>query len=138
MFDEDHVAQLLDRVHVFDLILRARSMARAPVLSVLCYHSVGDPAPGYALDPDVIDATPEQFREQLAIVQRHFTVIGVDALCQALDSGRWPGLTEGADPADSSLRLAGSRLRVRLAACWQGDREPWRSAPVWLSRLAPC
>src|SRR5690606_36226263 len=39
----ERVAQILDRVRIFDLILRARSLTRAPVLSVLCYHSIGDP-----------------------------------------------------------------------------------------------
>jgi peptidoglycan/xylan/chitin deacetylase (PgdA/CDA1 family) len=54
------------------------------VLSALCYHSVGDPGPGYLFDPDVIDVTPAQFREQLSILARHCTVIGIDQLCQVV------------------------------------------------------
>lgn len=84
------VAQLLDRTRVFDWILSARSRMRAPVLSVLCYHSVGVPGSDYLFDADIIDVTPARFREQLAIVERHFTVIGVDELCAGMGSGKWP------------------------------------------------
>lgn len=86
----ERLAQLMDRARVFDMILRARAVARAPVLSVLCYHSIGEPSLGYPFDPDVIDATPEQFREHLAVLRRHFTVIDIDALCAGIERGRWP------------------------------------------------
>jgi peptidoglycan/xylan/chitin deacetylase (PgdA/CDA1 family) len=84
------VAQILDRSHAFDVILRARARVRAPVLSVLCYHSVGDPDSSYLFDPDVIDVTPALFREQLRVLSKHFTVIGVDTLCDGLSGARLP------------------------------------------------
>jgi peptidoglycan/xylan/chitin deacetylase (PgdA/CDA1 family) len=86
----ERVARILDRSHAFDLILQARARARVPVLSVLCYHSVGDPDPGSVFDPDVIDVTPAQFREHLSCLSRHFSVIGIDALCDGLNGGRLP------------------------------------------------
>lgn len=84
------VTQWLDRSGAFDIILRARARTRAPVLSVLCYHSVGDPGADYAFDPDVIDVTAAQFREQLRVLDRHFTVIDIDTLCAGLSGGKLP------------------------------------------------
>lgn len=80
----------LDRFGTFDLVLRARARTQAPVLSVLCYHSIGDPDAGYCFDPDVIDATPEQFWAHLSVLDRHFTVIGIDTLCAGLAGGTLP------------------------------------------------
>jgi peptidoglycan/xylan/chitin deacetylase (PgdA/CDA1 family) len=81
---------MLDRIKVFDMILQARSHTSAPVLSVLCYHSVGEPGPDYPFDADVIDVTPAQLRQQLDVVARHFTIIDIDRLCHGLESGRFP------------------------------------------------
>lgn len=51
------------------------------MLTVLCYHSLGDPGPDYVYDQEVIDATAEEFRQQLEFAERHCTVIDVDDLC---------------------------------------------------------
>ncbi|WP_053333350.1 polysaccharide deacetylase family protein [Haliangium ochraceum] len=60
------------------------------MLSVLCYHSVGEPDENYEFDPEVIDVTPAQFRAHLRVLRDHFSVIGVDALCEALRGGKLP------------------------------------------------
>lgn len=86
----ESMAQLLDRANAFTWILRARQQVRAPVLSVFCYHSVGDPGPDYRFDADTIDVTPEQFREHLGILRRHCTVIGINEVCQLIDGGGLP------------------------------------------------
>lgn len=86
----ERIARLLDRSRAFDLILRARARVRAPVFSVLCYHSVGTPSRDYGFDPEVIDVTPEQFRTQLQVLRDHFSVIGVDTVCDALRGGKLP------------------------------------------------
>lgn len=86
----ERVAQLLDGVGMFEVILKVRSRTRGSILTVLCYHSVGQPGPEYLFDPDVIDATPEQFRQHLAIARRYFTVIGIDQLCAGIERGEWP------------------------------------------------
>src|SRR5437764_432362 len=61
-----------------------------PLLTVLTYHHVADPRPGYPFDPDIADATPEQFRRQLETIARHFTVIGIDELIASLDGAPLP------------------------------------------------
>ncbi|GAB4527963.1 MAG: polysaccharide deacetylase family protein [Haliangiales bacterium] len=78
---KERVASLLDQVHALDAVLRARSRASVPVLSVLCYHSVGRPASDYVFDPEVVDASVDQFRAQLEVLCRHFTVLDIDTLC---------------------------------------------------------
>ncbi|MCG8421101.1 MAG: polysaccharide deacetylase family protein [Proteobacteria bacterium] len=75
------LARVLDRARAFDLILYARRRVRVPVLSALCYHSVGTVDPAYRFDSDVIDATPDEFRQQLEVLHRHCTVISIDDLC---------------------------------------------------------
>lgn len=80
----------LDRLGAFDLILRARARTQAPVLSILCYHNIGTPGGNYLFDPDVVDATPEQFWSHLSVLGQHFTVIDIDTLCDGLSGGTLP------------------------------------------------
>lgn len=82
--------RLLDRSRAFDAILQARARLRMPVLSVLCYHSVGDPGFDYQFDPDVIDVTPELFRKQLMVLRRYFTVIDTGTLRDGLRGAPLP------------------------------------------------
>src|SRR5687768_58511 len=73
-----------------DVALRLRARARVPYLTILTYHHIDDPPPGYEFDPGVADATPAQFERQLDFLDKHCTVIGVDELCTALDGGPLP------------------------------------------------
>lgn len=86
----DQLASLLARARGFDAILAARARLRVPVLSILTYHHVCDPAQDYRFDPDTADVTPDQFRRQMAIVARHFNVIDVDQLLAGLAGARLP------------------------------------------------
>lgn len=86
----ERAARLLDRSRAFDTILQARARLRVPVLSVLCYHSVGDPDSDYQFDPDVIDVTPELFRTQLRELGRYFSVIDTDTLRDGLRGAPLP------------------------------------------------
>ena len=79
------VSRVLDQLGVFDLVMEARRRVNAPVLTVLCYHSIGDPESDYVYDPEVIDATAEEFRQQLAFAERHCTVVDVNDLCAIMD-----------------------------------------------------
>lgn len=87
---KDRLARLLAGTGVTDVALRLRARAHVPYLTILTYHHIADPGPDYLFDPDVADATPEQFARQLDLLQRHFTVIGVDELCDALDGAKLP------------------------------------------------
>jgi peptidoglycan/xylan/chitin deacetylase (PgdA/CDA1 family) len=51
-------------------------------LTILCYHRVDDPAK-LDLDPDMVDATPEEFDAQLVYLRRHFRPISLDELLAA-------------------------------------------------------
>jgi peptidoglycan/xylan/chitin deacetylase (PgdA/CDA1 family) len=82
----EQLARALDRAHLLDLVLRARARLRAPFLTVLTYHHIAEPDPVYPYDPEVADATPRDFRQQLGVLRRHFSVIDVEALCAAIGS----------------------------------------------------
>jgi peptidoglycan/xylan/chitin deacetylase (PgdA/CDA1 family) len=84
----EQLASLLDRAGGLDAILTARARLRLPVLSILTYRHVCDPAADYRFDPDVADVTPAQFRRQMAMVKKHFSVIGVDQLLAGLSAPR--------------------------------------------------
>lgn len=76
----DAVARALTSTGAAGLILRARARLRLPVLTVLTYHRVADLRGDESFDPEVVDAAPAQFDQQLADVAEHFTVIGIDEL----------------------------------------------------------
>ncbi|HWU89920.1 MAG TPA: polysaccharide deacetylase family protein [Kofleriaceae bacterium] len=61
-----------------------------PTLSIVTYHHVADREPGYPFDPDVADATPEQFRRQMETLARYGTPIGIDDLITAVEGGPLP------------------------------------------------
>lgn len=86
----EQLATLLGRARGLDAILAARARLRVPVLSILTYHHVCDPRADYRFDPDVADVTPDQFRRQMALVKKHFSVIDVEQLLAALDGAKLP------------------------------------------------
>jgi peptidoglycan/xylan/chitin deacetylase (PgdA/CDA1 family) len=86
----ERLARLLLRTGALDATLRVRATLRAPLITILTYHHVFDPASDYAFDAAVADATPAQFRQHLETVARRFHVIGIDELCKALDGGPLP------------------------------------------------
>jgi len=90
MAARERIARLLAGAGVLDAALKLRAAARVPYLTILTYHHVADPGPDYAFDPGVADVTPAQFRRHLDVLRKHFSVIGVDALCDALDGGDLP------------------------------------------------
>lgn len=135
------IADALHRAGALDAVLRARATVRTPLLTVLTYHHVAEPRPGYAFDPDVADATPEQFRRQLETVARHFTVIGIDELIAALDGAPLPrnaamitfddGYRSCRDTALPILREVGLRAVFFVATAYVADRRLY-----WWERIA--
>lgn len=57
-------------------------------LTVVTYHRIGDPGSGF--DADVVDATPAQFDRQVAMLKRHFTLVGTDDLADHLAGAKLP------------------------------------------------
>ncbi len=83
----EQLATLLARAGGPSTILQVRSRLRVPVLSILTYHHVSEPASDYVFDPDTADVTPAQFQRQMELLKRHFSVIGVDQLLAGLERG---------------------------------------------------
>lgn len=110
----ENVARLLLRTGVLDLALRVRARAGTPRVTVFTHHHVFEPDGRYAFDPEVADATPEQFRRRVEGVARRFSVIGVDDLCRGLDGAplpRNPALITFDDGYRSCLEVAVPVLR---------------------------
>ncbi len=71
-------------------VLRLRARLRLPVLTVLTYHHVEDPAAESPFDPGVADATPEQFRRQMELVARYGTALTIDDVVRIVCHGEAP------------------------------------------------
>lgn len=74
----DIVVRVLDGARVISALLAARRHVSVPWLTVLTYHRVGPRSAAGELDDGVLDATPDQFDQQLALARDHFEPIGVD------------------------------------------------------------
>ena len=83
-------AQVLHASGALGLAMRARRLAPPRSVPILTYHHVCDPGRDYRFDPDVADVTPAQFRRQLGLITRHFTVIDLPTLARGLDGAPLP------------------------------------------------
>jgi peptidoglycan/xylan/chitin deacetylase (PgdA/CDA1 family) len=81
----ERVAGLLHRTGALAAVMQLRRVTPVPTLSIVTYHHVADHDPAYPYDPDVADATPQQFRRQMETLARHFTPIGIEDLIRAFD-----------------------------------------------------
>lgn len=90
MGTRDRAARLLHASGALGAAMRARALLPPRSVAILTYHHVCDPGRDYRFDPDVADVTPAQFRRQLAILTRHFTVIDLATLTRGLDGGPLP------------------------------------------------
>ncbi len=59
---------------------------RRGLLWALTYHRIDDPDASPGLDPDLISATPEQFRRQVEYLAKHCQVVSMAAVLAALKS----------------------------------------------------
>jgi len=74
----DIVVRVLDGTRVISALLEARRRVSVPWLTVLTYHRVGPRGAAGELDDGVLDATPEQFDEQLGLAKEYFEPIGIE------------------------------------------------------------
>ena len=121
----DRAARVLHASGALGAAMRARALIPPRSVAVLTYHHVCAPGPGYRFDPDVADVTPAQFRRQLAILTRHFTVIDLPTLTRGLDGGSLPrnpclitfddGYRSNYTEALPALRAAGAKYVTRQA-----------------------
>jgi len=144
----ERLATLLHRTGALDAALKVRARVRAPLVTILTYHHVYEPDSGYPFDPEVADATPDQFRRQLETVARHFQVIGIDELCRALDGGPLPpnpalitfddGYRSCLEVAAPILRQVGLRAVFFMATSFISERRLyWWERIAYLVRKAP-
>lgn len=79
------LADALDRLRVPQVLVAAR---RHPIwkgtgLTVAVYHRVADLAQIDDLDPEMVDATPDAFEEQMAYLRKNFHPVGIDEVLVA-------------------------------------------------------
>ncbi|HEU4411285.1 MAG TPA: polysaccharide deacetylase family protein [Polyangiaceae bacterium] len=80
----------LERLGVVEALLQTRRVLGLPWLTVLTYHRVAEPGASADLDEGVIDATPEQFDRQLALLARHFRFVSIDEVAGFLQGKPLP------------------------------------------------
>ncbi len=83
-------ARVLDGVGAFSAFRKIRSFGLDPWITVLTYHRVGDPERIGELDGGVVDAREAAFDAQMAFLQKHFSVIGLDELAHFARGGTLP------------------------------------------------
>lgn len=83
------LARACARAGLLPLIARVRATLRRD-LRILAYHRVLDTVEpsGFRFDPELISASSDAFRQQLAIVKRRFAPMRFDELIDCLDRGR--------------------------------------------------
>jgi len=79
------VAGALDRVGLWKAILAARRMGlwADRGLTVVLYHRVVGLDRLRGLDPELVDATPDEFDQQMAFLRRHFAPVSLDEVMDA-------------------------------------------------------
>jgi peptidoglycan/xylan/chitin deacetylase (PgdA/CDA1 family) len=115
--------------------------APAPVLSIVTYHHIADPSPSYPYDPDVADATPEQFRRHMRTLARYGSPIGIDDLIAAIGGAPLPknpvmvtfddGYRSCHDVALPILREVGVRATFFIATSFISERRLY-----WWERIS--
>jgi peptidoglycan/xylan/chitin deacetylase (PgdA/CDA1 family) len=127
------LAQALDRVGLWALVLEARTSALFPwkTLTVVTFHRVAGPgAPGF--DPDVSDTTPEDFDRQVGLLKRYFTLIDTATLDAHRAGGPLPrnpalitfddGYRDNHDQALPILRRHGAKAVFFVATKYIDER----------------
>jgi peptidoglycan/xylan/chitin deacetylase (PgdA/CDA1 family) len=131
-----YLARALDRMGILDACLRTRALTGWPRwgLTVLLYHRVLDLAEVGELDPDLIDATPATFEEQMATMSQHLTPVTLDEVLDATCSDGRPlpanavlvtfddGYTDNLEVAVPILKRHGIRATFFVATDYTTER----------------
>jgi peptidoglycan/xylan/chitin deacetylase (PgdA/CDA1 family) len=82
----------LDRAGLLRGVMQLRRLAPVPIVGIVTFHHIHDTADesDYLYDPDVADATPEQFRSRLELLARIGTPIGMEELMRGLEGAPLP------------------------------------------------
>lgn len=125
------LARLLDAIGVTEAALRLRRATPVRSLTVLMYHRVASSAGGL-FDEGVVDATPEEFDRQLALMKRYFSIVGGDEVIAYARGGRLPsnpalitfddGYLDNHDQALPILLRHGLRATFFIATSYISER----------------
>jgi len=137
----ERVAGLLHRTGALAAVMQLRRLAPLSTLSIVTYHHIAEHDPAYPYDPDVADASPDQFRRQMEALARHFTPIGIEELLRAVDGMPLPknpvmvtfddGYASCHDVALPILRAVGVRATFFIATSFVEQRRLY-----WWERIA--
>jgi peptidoglycan/xylan/chitin deacetylase (PgdA/CDA1 family) len=118
-----------------------RRYAPAPVLSIVTYHHVAEADHFAPFDPNIADATPDQFRRQMETLARYATPIGVDELLRAIHGDPLPknpvmvtfddGYRSCHDVALPILRAVGMRATFFVSTSFVTERRIY-----WWERIS--
>jgi peptidoglycan/xylan/chitin deacetylase (PgdA/CDA1 family) len=86
----ESLAALLDRTGALGAAIQLRRAAPISTISIVTFHRIAEIADEDPYDPDVVDATPAQFRRHVETLARFGTPVGIDALLRAFEGGRLP------------------------------------------------
>ncbi|HEU4727921.1 MAG TPA: polysaccharide deacetylase family protein [Kofleriaceae bacterium] len=86
----ERAAALLDRIGALRAVLQVRRLVPVPVISIVTFHRIAEVSDDDPYDPDVVDATPAQFRRHLETLARIGTPISMETLLRALDGAALP------------------------------------------------
>lgn len=135
------LAEALHRSGALGAALAARRRLPARSVAILTYHHVCEPGPDYAFDPDVADVTPAQFRRQVELLARHFTIIDLPTLAASLDGAPLPpnpclitfddGYRSNLTEALPALRAVGASAVFFIATGFTTERRLY-----WWDRIA--
>ena len=137
----EQLASLLHRAGALQMVMQLRRHQPVPTVSIITYHHLGEHDPHYAYDPEIIDATPTQFRAQMEALVRYCTPIGIDELLRAVEGAPLPpnpvmvtfddGYQSCHDIALPILRAVGVRATFFIATSFITDRRLY-----WWERIA--
>jgi peptidoglycan/xylan/chitin deacetylase (PgdA/CDA1 family) len=89
----ERFVDLLDRTGVLRGVMQLRRLSPLPIVGIVTFHHIhdtADDAASYPYDPEVADATPQQFRRHLETVLRIGTPISLGDLIRGLDGAPLP------------------------------------------------
>lgn len=120
--------------------MQVRRFALLPTVSIVTYHHIADPQPAFP-HPDVVDATPTQFRRQMELLVRHGSPISIGELIAAIHGASLPpnavlvtfddGYTSCHDVALPILKALGIPATFFIATSFIEDRRLY-----WWERVA--
>jgi peptidoglycan/xylan/chitin deacetylase (PgdA/CDA1 family) len=86
----ERAAEAITAIGGSRLLVAARGRARPGWLTIINYHRVNEPAAVAGLDEGVLDATPEAFDRQMAMVRARFSPVSLEELLAHLDGRPLP------------------------------------------------